>query len=76
MNQVEVDFETIGNNISKIIRYSDKQIMCVVKSDAYGHGLENTVKVLHANGITLYSTYYIHEAIKIKEIYLLPKYSI
>jgi alanine racemase len=68
MNRVEVDFVTIQSNISEIIRHSDKQIMCVVKSNAYGHGLEKTVNSLFSQGINRFSTYYLHEALKIKKI--------
>mgnify|MGYP006135956983 FL=1 len=68
MSDVVVDYNAIKSNISQFIDFSDKEIMCVVKSNAYGHGLENTVKALYSKGIRFFSTYYLEEAIKIKEI--------
>jgi alanine racemase len=68
MSHVVVNHKTIASNISQFIDFTDQEIMCVVKSDAYGHGLENIVNTLYSQGIEFFSTYYLEEAIKIKEM--------
>lgn len=68
MTHVLVNHDTIKSNISQLIDFSDKEIMCVVKSNAYGHGLEQTVRTLQSQGINFFSTYYVEEAIRINKI--------
>ena len=68
MSHVFVNHDTIKSNISQLIDFSDKEIMCVVKSNAYGHGLEQIARTLHSQGINFFSTYYVEEAIRINRI--------
>ena len=68
MTHVLVNHDTISSNISQLIDFSDKEIMCVVKSNAYGHGLEQTVRTLQSQGINFFSTYYVEEAIRINKM--------
>jgi len=68
MNYVLVNHDTIKSNISHLIDFTDKEIMCVVKSNAYGHGLDQIVRTLHSQGINFFSTYYVEEATEINRI--------
>ncbi len=64
----EVDLKAIENNIKEIKRVAkDKEIIAVVKADAYGHGALDVVPVLLKNGVDRLAVAVITEAIELRE---------
>lgn len=64
----EVDLKAIENNIKEIKRVAkDKEIIAVVKADAYGHGALDIVPVLLKNGADRLAVAVITEAIELRE---------
>lgn len=64
----EVDLKAIENNIKEIKRVAkDKEIIAVVKADAYGHGALDVVPVLLKNGADRLAVAVITEAIELRE---------
>ena len=55
-------------NISQIKkRILDKNLMVVVKADAYGHGLLNVVNILASDKDLIFCTFSIEEALEIRK---------
>ncbi|ENZ03621.1 alanine racemase [Clostridium thermobutyricum] len=64
----EVDLKAIENNIKEIKRVAkDKEIIAVVKADAYGHGALDVVPVLLKNGADRLAVAVITEAIELRK---------
>jgi len=58
----------LEKNISQIKkRISDKNLMVVVKADAYGHGLFNVLNILKSDKDLIFCTFSIEEALEIRK---------
>lgn len=63
----EIDLNAIGHNMREIRRVSQsKDIIAVVKADAYGHGAVDVVPVLVENGATRLAVAVITEAMELE----------
>ncbi len=73
---VEIDLDALKHNYEEIQSRvsSGCEIMAVVKADAYGHGVENTVRELAACGCSRFAVSNLEEALQVREI--LPDCSI
>ena len=65
--KIEIDKKNIEKNLIKIRKINDN-IMCVLKDDAYGLGIENILPVLIKNNCRYFATAYISEAFKIRRL--------
>ncbi|HZK44405.1 MAG TPA: alanine racemase [Syntrophomonadaceae bacterium] len=63
----EIDLAAIEHNIIQIKKYTDANIMAVVKANAYGHGIEETLRVLSETGVTYLGVATLNEALTIRE---------
>ena len=58
----------LKKNISEIKKViPDKNLMVVVKADAYGHGLLNVVNILTSDKDIIFCTFSIEEALEIRK---------
>jgi len=64
---LEINRENLKRNLEKI-RSINKNIVCVIKDNAYGLGIENVFPILLENNCNYFAVAYIEEAIKIREI--------
>ena len=66
---VEIDLKQLGKNVKEVIKsYPDyKYVIGVLKSDAYGHGVE-VVKTMRENGVNYVVVSYFQEALKIRTL--------
>ncbi len=66
---VEIDLKQLGKNVKEVIKsYPNyKYVIGVLKSDAYGHGVE-VVKTMKDNGVNYVAVSYFHEALKVREL--------
>ena len=64
---LEINKENLEKNLEKI-RSINKNIICVIKDNAYGLGIENILPILLENNCNYFAVAYIDEAIKIREI--------
>ena len=64
---LEINKENLEKNLEKI-RFINKNIICVIKDNAYGLGIENIFPILLENNCNYFAVAYIEEAIKIGEI--------
>ena len=65
--KIEIDKKNIEKNLIKIRKINDN-IICVLKDDAYGLGIENILPVLIENNCRYFATAYISEALKIRRL--------
>lgn len=65
--KLEIDTENIKRNLEKI-KEINQNVICVLKDDAYGLGIESILPVLINEGCSYFATAYIGEALKIKNI--------
>ena len=65
--KIEIDKKNIEKNLIKIRKINDN-IICVLKDDAYGLGIENILPVLIKNNCRYFATAYISEAFKIRRL--------
>ena len=65
--KLEIDTENIKRNLEKI-KEINQNVICVLKDDAYGLGIESILPVLINEGCLYFATAYIGEALKIKNI--------
>ena len=65
--KIEIDKKNIEKNLIKIRKINDN-IICVLKDDAYGLGIENILPVLIENNCRYFATAYISEAFKIRRL--------
>ena len=72
--ELEIDKEKIVKNIEKI-KSINKNIIFVLKDDAYGLGIENILPILIKEKCKNFAVAYIEEALLLKEIYTLNQYS-
>jgi len=64
---LEISRNKIEKNLEKI-KSINKNIIYVLKDDAYGLGIENILPILIENGCNYYAVAYIEEALEIKKI--------
>ena len=64
---LKINKENLIKNLHKI-RYINQNIICVIKDNAYGLGIENIFPILLENNCNYFAVAYIEEAIKIREI--------
>ncbi len=64
---LEINKENLRKNLEKI-RFINKNIICVIKDNAYGLGIENILPILLENNCNYFAVAYIDEAVKIREI--------
>jgi len=64
---LEINKENLRKNLEKI-RSINKNIICVIKDNAYGLGIENILPILLENNCNYFAAAYIDEAVKIREI--------
>ena len=66
----EINLDNIAHNVREIRRIVGKrtEIMAVVKADAYGHGVLETVSTLIENGATRLAVSMLDEAIQLRKI--------
>ena len=64
---LEINRENLEKNLEKI-RFINKNIICVIKDNAYGLGIENILPILLENNCNYFAVAYIDEAVKIREI--------
>lgn len=65
--KIEIDKKDIEKNLIKIRKINDN-IICVLKDDAYGLGIENILPVLIENNCRYFAAAYISEAFKIRRL--------
>ena len=64
---LEINRENLKRNLEKI-RSINKNIICVIKDNAYGLGIGNILPILLENNCNYFAVAYIDEAVKIREI--------
>ena len=64
---LKINKENLIKNLQKI-RYINQNIICVIKDNAYGLGIQNILPILLENNCNYFAVAYIEEAIKIQEI--------
>ena len=64
---LKINKENLKKNLEKI-RFINKNIICVIKDNAYGLGIENILPILLENNCNYFAVAYIDEAVKIREI--------
>ncbi len=64
----EINLDNLVNNLNAVKKLSkEKNIICVVKDNAYGHGLVNVSRKLCENNIEMLAVSNIEEGIKLRE---------
>ncbi|GAB7021912.1 alanine racemase [Salidesulfovibrio brasiliensis] len=61
-----IDLDAIRHNYRQM-KSMGGNIIAVIKSDAYGHGLIETARALVAEGAETFAVGYVHEAVQLKE---------
>ena len=64
---LEINKENLEKNLEKI-RFINKNIICVIKDNAYGLGIGNILPILIENNCNYFAVAYSDEAVKIREI--------
>ena len=64
---LEINKENLEKNLEKI-RFINKNIICVIKDNAYGLGIKNILPILLENNCNYFAVAYSDEAVKIREI--------
>ncbi|MBN2059333.1 MAG: alanine racemase [Deltaproteobacteria bacterium] len=67
-NKVYIDLSALKHNLNQVksLLPSEKKIMAIVKSDAYGHGLVPVSNFLDQNGVFSFGVSYLNEAIELR----------
>ena len=69
MLRTRIDLDAIAHNVRVLKRAAGQaQLMCVVKADAYGHGVERVVPVMEKAGADLFGVATIAEARRLREL--------
>lgn len=69
MLRTRIDLDAIAHNVRVLKRAAgEAQLMCVVKADAYGHGMERVVPVMEKSGADLFGVATIAEAQRLREL--------
>lgn len=63
----EIDLNALENNIKEVLRVSNgKDVIGVIKADAYGHGAVNIYNTLLENGVSKFAVAVITEAMELR----------
>lgn len=66
---VEIKKTAIQHNINEIRKYSKKtEIMPIVKSEAYGHGITEVAKICQGDGIDSFGVATVEEGVRLRKI--------
>ena len=63
---VEIDLEQIKLNYNIYKKSTSKNIMAVVKADAYGHGAVKVAKLLQEEGVQNFAVSNVKEALELR----------
>ncbi|MBE6753407.1 MAG: alanine racemase [Ruminococcaceae bacterium] len=64
---VDIDLDAVRHNLSLVrSRVENAEIMCIVKADAYGHGVEQTAMEMQRAGIRWFGVSNIEEAVELR----------
>lgn len=64
-----IDTDALENNVRVLqARVPDKQLIAVVKADAYGHGMKCAVPAFLRAGVTTFGTATIPEALAVRDL--------
>jgi alanine racemase len=70
---LEIDLGVVSRNCDAIKAHLGKTgVIAVVKSDAYGHGIEAIVRILEKKGILAFAVISIEEAARVRKVTNLP----
>lgn len=66
----EINLDNIAHNVREVVKRVGKmtEIMAVVKADAYGHGVKETIPTLLENGASRLAVSMLDEAVQLREI--------
>lgn len=64
---LEINKSNLEKNL-KIVRSINKNLICVIKDNAYGLGIENILPILMENKCDYFAVAYIEEAVKIQKL--------
>ena len=64
---LEINKSNLEKNL-KIVRSINKNLICVIKDNAYGLGIENILPILLENKCDYFAVAYIEEAVKIQKV--------
>lgn len=67
---VEINLDILADNFKNIKEYSKKNIIAVVKANAYGHGALEVSKVLVKHGASVLAVATVEEAIELRESFV------
>ena len=62
----EIDLDAIEHNFNIIKNHTESKIMCVVKANAYGHGIKEVAKLLDSLGADAFAVADIDEGIELR----------
>lgn len=65
---IELNSENVKHNVDTIKKYSCKDIIAVVKDNAYSHGSREMVYILKDNGINYFAVATLREAVEISDL--------
>lgn len=64
---IEIDLKKLTHNIQLLKEQSGREIMAIVKANAYGHGKPGIVKALYQRGIKWFGIARIEEALEVRQ---------
>ncbi|HHV64683.1 MAG TPA: alanine racemase [Peptococcaceae bacterium] len=65
----EIDLGALKRNYQRLQKFTDSEIMPVVKADAYGHGAVEVVGVLRKLGVKRFGVAFLEEALELRKHY-------
>ena len=68
MLRTTIDLDAIAHNTRTLRAHTQAELMCVVKADAYNHGVERCVPVMEANGADAFGVATFAEARRVREL--------
>ena len=69
LNYASINLDVLEKNYAAIKRQTgDSRVICVVKADAYGHGLIQCVRRLRSCGASYFAVANMTEALKVREV--------
>ena len=66
--QTTIDLDAIAHNTAALKRHTSAKLMCVVKADAYNHGVERCVPVMDAHGADAFGVATFAEARRVRAL--------
>lgn len=67
-NKVKINYINVGENIGIIKNYNNKDIIAVIKNDAYNLGIEGVVQECIKNNVTSFAVANLEEALRVRKI--------